>query len=181
MLRSLLLVMAALLLVYPVSAVSLKPSHSPSSNGSPSVEDWYTGELVVDAHSFGGGEDSFASGYWVSDPDGVSTVLFRFRMSGNESWVNRTTQMTSGNVTNGYYAGHLTYEVKPIVRFEFKVFANDTLGNWIETEPMTVEYAYVIYPAWFAVLFWMNSYLLLIVVSVSAVIVLLYMKRRRSK
>ena len=173
--------MAALLLVYPVHALSLRPSHSPSSNGSPNVEDWYTGELVVDAISFGGGEDSFTSGRWVSDSDGVDTVLFRFRMSGDDSWVNRTTEMTSGNSTRGYYAGHLTYEVKPIVRFEFKVFANDTLGNWIETELMTAEYAYVIYPAWFAVLFWMNSYLLPIVVSVSAVIVLLYVKRRKSK
>jgi hypothetical protein len=132
----------------------------------------------MDAMTLGGGEDSFTSGYWVSDPDGVSTVLFRYRMSGNQSWVNRTTEMTSGNVTRGYYTGGLTYEIKPIIRFDFKVFANNTLGNWTETEPMTVEIAYGTYPAWFVILLSAGICLFVVAASVYAVKVLVRMKVR---
>lgn len=84
----------------------------------------------------------------VNDSDGVDTVLFRFKKRQEETWINRSTVIIEGDEVDGEYQGNITWKIpwpeKVGVRFQLKVWANDTLGNWNETIPLNVSYGYYI-------------------------------------
>ena len=82
---------------------------------------------------------------WISDPDGVDTVFFQYRYSTGGEWMNRTPTLQEGNSTNGRYSYIFTQSISwdwetswPQVEgglyVEFRIFANDSLGNWRTTQ-----------------------------------------------
>jgi hypothetical protein len=81
---------------------------------------------------------------WVNDSDGVDTVFFQYRHSTSSEWMNRTPSMVAGDSTNGEYSYTFTQQIwwdwdtnSPQVEgglyVEFRIFANDSLGNWRTT------------------------------------------------
>jgi len=80
----------------------------------------------------------------ISDSDGVDTVFFQYRYNRYDDWMNRTPSMIAGNSTNGQYS--YTFVKKIWFNWEsnraeiegggytaFRIFANDSLGNWRTT------------------------------------------------
>jgi len=89
-------------------------------------------------------ELSWSHSSWVNDADGVDTVFFQYRYSNSGEWMNRTPSMVAGDSTNGQYSYTFTQQVwwnydtsRPEVEgglyVEFRIFANDSLGNWRTT------------------------------------------------
>jgi hypothetical protein len=90
----------------------------------------------------------------VNDSDGVDSVIFRFMSVAESEWSNVTGVMTEGDALNGSYHANYTYAVwwdyvasRPMTEgsggnFRVKIFANDTLGNWIETGNLTYSGGY---------------------------------------
>jgi len=81
---------------------------------------------------------------WINDSDDVDTVFFQYRYSNDGAWMNRTPSMAEGNVTCGRYSYTLVQTIewdwdanRPVVEgglyVEFRIFANDSLGNWRTT------------------------------------------------
>jgi len=140
------------------SVVSL----SQSSLEAPSIDWPYSEPGVViawDGAYNGQTEEVWGSSAWVNDSDGVDCVLYRYRWTSQTEWINRTTTLMEGNDTTGRYYGNFTYEVwwnweSGSVEtegdggfFQFKIFANDTLGNWNETIPVQYNGGYIlVYP-----------------------------------
>ncbi|MHA1575722.1 MAG: hypothetical protein ACTSU3_00030, partial [Candidatus Thorarchaeota archaeon] len=101
-------------------------------------------------------EEVWGSSYWVNDSDGVDCVLYRYRWTSQTEWINRTTTLMEGNDTTGRYYGNFTYDVwwnwdsgsveteGDGGNFQFKIFANDTLGNWNETIPVQYNGGYIL-------------------------------------
>lgn len=82
----------------------------------------------------------------IRDSDGVDTVFFQYRLNTNDEWMNRTPSLISGNSTDGQYS--YTFVKKIWWDWEsnraeiegggftmFRIFANDSLGNWRITMP----------------------------------------------
>ena len=141
-----------------------KSLKSQSSSTPPTIE-WYprpanvTGPNVIfwDGVYTGQTEETWTWTVNVNDSDGVDTVLFRFRYTNSEEWFNKSTERIEGNETHGEYEVTLTWGVtwnsewnSPMWvngsgNFWFKVWANDTLGNWNETkEPVLWTGGYLI-------------------------------------
>lgn len=167
------LVCVMVLLSCTYSATSLanpvEPSalvhHVPSDSSSAPIIDWFgppensTEGMTIcwDGLYNGQTEEVWDFEVWVNDTDGVDSVIFRFLCGSSSEWENKTTTLIEGNSTSGLYAGNLTYPVEwnwekeyPVVPysvFSFKVFANDSLGNWAETTTRTYMGGYVVvYP-----------------------------------
>ena len=116
----------------------------------------YTPVIAWDGAYTGQTQEVWSWTYWVNDTDGVDTVLFRFRWGYEDEWFNRSTVRVEGNSTNGRYNGNLTWGVEWNWEegrpewidgggsFGFKIFANDTLGNWIETSVIQYTGGYMI-------------------------------------
>ena len=135
------------------------PSVTADSSDPPTIE-WFglpenstnTIELIIDGIYSGQTEETFDYAIWINDTDGVDVVIFRFRISGQ--WENQTPILVEGNETRGRYAGGYTCGIQwdwlrarpnpSGVGFEFKVFANDTLGNWRETTTYRVTLGYFV-------------------------------------
>jgi len=132
---------------------------SQENEGGPIIEWWETNETVViawDGAYTGQTEDVFGYTAWVNDTDGVSSVIFRYQWMGESGWMNRSAIRITGNSTNGQFRGNLTYAVwwnytsgYPETEgsggnFYFKIWANDTLGNWSETSAMEYTGGYMI-------------------------------------
>jgi hypothetical protein len=91
---------------------------------------------------------------WVNDTDTVDCVIFRFQYGSSPEWDNKTTTLISGNSTIGLYAYNLTcsvgwneemqYPSLAYSAFSFKVFANDSLGNWAETTTISYTGGYIV-------------------------------------
>jgi len=162
------------------------------SSEPPTIEDYPISEndtvtgLQIDAIYSGQTEQVFSFHAAVNDSDGVDSVMFRYHVSGE--WQNQKAMRTSGTVIDGIYTGNITFSIEwnPVkqlpeprsIEFSFKIFANDTLGNWVETIPIPYSYFY-----------WQimtptnqpnNDVLLIIGASFVAAIVVIaiYMKRR---
>ena len=129
--------------------------------------------------------------YWVNDTDGVDTVLFRFRWYYDDEWFNKSTVRVSGNMTNGRYNGNLTWSVvwnwqrgspesvNGSGTFFFKVWANDTYGNWNETSPVHYMGGYLfVNPPPF---YWVLIIGQLLIIPVLSLIVLVIIWKRRKK
>ncbi|MFW9920958.1 MAG: hypothetical protein ACFFED_15260 [Candidatus Thorarchaeota archaeon] len=162
--------------------------------GEPVIEWWNSTEGVTIAWDGAyTGQTQEVCNYvaWVNDTDGVDTVLFRYQWIGETEWMNRTASRIIGNATNGQYRGNLTYAVwwnytsgYPQTEgsggnFHFKIWANDTMGNWAETNPMTYTGGYMIVspPPDSFFLSPMGISTILIVSCVSVVVILIWVKR----
>ncbi len=82
----------------------------------------------------------------IQDSDGVDTVFFQYRHNTNGDWMNDTPSMISGDSTDGTYSYTFVQEIwwnwttsSPVIEegsyTEFRIFANDSLGNWRTTMP----------------------------------------------
>ena len=114
------------------------------------VDGIYTGQTI----------QVFSFDVGVNDSDGVDSVIFRFFYLGE--WLNRTPTLVEGDEFDGIYEGRLVCSVRwdwangrpdPSGHsFLFKVFANDTLGNWRETPEFSHSYGYYLiippFPIW---------------------------------
>ncbi|MFQ5831302.1 MAG: hypothetical protein ACE5H4_01190 [Candidatus Thorarchaeota archaeon] len=120
-------------------------------------------DLFVDGAYTGQTQDVFEYQTMVNDSDGVDVVLFRFKWEGDDDWLNGTTVRTEGDEFQGTYKGNLSWPAPGGGTFQFKVFANDTLGNWNETSPMTVHFGYLYFPFYYIPQFWLLVTCVLIV------------------
>jgi hypothetical protein len=131
--------------------------------------------------------------YWVNDTDGVDTVLFRFRWyyydDNDDDWFNRSTVRVAGNINNGRYNGNLTWGVvwnwqrgspecvNGCGTFLFKVWANDTYGNWNETPPVHYMGGYLFVNP--PLLHWVLLIGRFLIVPVMAIVILIVVLRKR--
>jgi hypothetical protein len=145
------------------------PKQSPSEG--PTIE-WYetagneTVVLAWDGAYTGQTEEVWTHSAWVNDSDGVDCVIFRYRWIGDTEWTNRTAKLIEGNATLGHYEANFTYAVwwnydwgYPETEggggnFYFKIWANDTLGNWNEAGPMQYMGGYMLVHPPFDYILW---------------------------
>lgn len=126
---------------------------------------------------------------WINDPDGVSTVIFRYCWIGDYPWMNKTATMVEGNLTHGLYEANFTYSVwwdfvtgSPETEgngcnFVFKVWANDTLGNWSETAPIRYSGHYhLVNPPFYYYILSLRVLLPLIGGTIAVVVIILALK-----
>jgi hypothetical protein len=170
-----------------------------SATDGPTIE-WYdsisTASVVLawDGAYTGQTEEVWIDSRWVNDTDGVDTVIFRYRWTGQTEWMNRTATLIEGNVTVGRYSANFTYDVwwnydtgRPETEgsggnFYYKIWANDSLGNWNEVLPMQYTGGYMIveppldYIFWRTPLGWAMMGISIAVASVA----MIWMFRRRS-
>jgi hypothetical protein len=134
--------------------------HLPADSSDPPTIDWFglpensteNIELMIDGIYSGQTEENFDYAIWINDTDGVDVVIFRFLIS--DQWENQTPTLIEGNETRGLYAGGYTCSIQwdwlrarpnpSGVGFQFKVFANDTLGNWRETTTYHISLGYFV-------------------------------------
>ncbi len=90
-------------------------------------------------------ESTWSYTSWIKDSDGVDTVFYQYKF-GNSEWENRTPTLIEGNSTRGRYSYTMTQsiwwdweantvQVEGGLRVSFRIFANDSLGNWRTTVP----------------------------------------------
>jgi hypothetical protein len=100
--------------------------------------------MLWDGMYTGQTEMTWSYSSWVNDSDGVDTVFFQYRYSTDGEWMNKTPSLVEGDPTNGEYSYSFVQEIwwnwdtsRPEVEgglyVEFRIFANDTLGNWRTT------------------------------------------------
>jgi hypothetical protein len=114
---------------------------------------------------------------WVNDSLGVDSVVFRFKWSRDEEWVNRTTVLVEGDEFLGRYEGNLTWPAPGGGAFQLKVFANNTLGQWNETSPMTVHFGYMYWSPIYTSFFWI-VFVIIPAVSLVALVGVLKLRRK---
>ena len=88
-------------------------------------------------------ENVWPSTNWVNDSDGIDTVIFQYMCQTDIEWMNRTPTLLQGNYTHGQYNyqfiqlvlwnNETNYAYVEGGAFKFRIFANDTLGNWRTT------------------------------------------------
>lgn len=100
-------------------------------------------------------EEVWTHEHCVNDSDGVHTVIFRYRWFGESEWMNQTATRIEGNETTGFYQSDFTYAVwwnyttgRPETEgsggnYYYKVWANDTLGNWNEVKEIGYNGGYL--------------------------------------
>jgi hypothetical protein len=138
---------------------SVHTSHQSLSEG-PTIEWWEisgTEQLIIawDGAYTGQTEEVWTDSRWVNDSDGVDTVIFRYRWTSETEWMNKTSILIEGSETRGHYSANFTYAVwwnyetgRPETEgsggnFYFKIWANDSLGNWNEVGPMQYTGGYM--------------------------------------
>ena len=100
--------------------------------------------MVWDGIYTGQTEISWSWSSWINDSDTVDTVFFQYRHSTDEDWMNRTPSLIAGDSINGEYSYSFVQEIwwdwetnRPEVEgglyVGFRIFANDSLGNWRTT------------------------------------------------
>ena len=105
-------------------------------------------------------------------------MIFRFKWSYDEDWTNRTTVLYEGDEFHGRYKGNLTWPAPGGGNFQFKVFANNTVGYWNETSPMSVWFGYLYWNPIYTPHFWI---LFVILPSVSIIGIVGVWKLRRKR
>jgi hypothetical protein len=122
----------------------------------PSIE-WHHAGVTYhwDGVYYGQTEEVWPSTNWVNDSDGIDTVLYQYKWeSSAEVWINRTPILLESNSTHGFYSYNFTQRVwwdwernVPVIEstwFAFRIFANDTLGNWRTTPAMGYSGGYMV-------------------------------------
>jgi len=137
---------------YPANQILSSDLHLIADSSDPPTVEWSDVGILADGIYAGQTEEVFDFDIWVNDTDGVDTVIFRFYY--RSEWLNRTTTITEGDEIRGRYSGSLVCSVswdwisgRPSPAghgFQFKVFANDTLGNWNETTAALYSYGYYV-------------------------------------
>ena len=131
----------------------------------PPTIDWMvplnsTEELVMcwDGAYTGQTEEVWPSMNWVNDTDGIDTVIYQYQWETDTEWMNRTPTVLEGNSTHGHYSYTFTQSVSwnpetnyPHIEggsFRFRIFANDTVGNWRTTPTILYQggYMFIITP-----------------------------------
>lgn len=109
-----------------------------AENATPTGMTWdgvYTGQT----------ESTWSYTNWINDSNGIDTVFYQYKF-GNDEWENRTPTLIEGNSTRGRYSYTMTQSIwwdweRDTVQVEgglhvsFRIFANDSLGNWRTTQP----------------------------------------------
>ena len=150
-----------------------------SSGTGPSIH-WFPEPiptLNMDGAYTGQTQEIYEHGVWVNDSLGVDTVLLRFKWSYEEEWVNRTTVLIEGDEFLGRYLGNRTWPAPGGGTFQLKVFANNTLGYWNETSPMTAVFGYLFYDPLYLPQFWV----LFVILPIGALIGLVGVWKLRQK
>ncbi len=127
-----------------------------SSESGPSI-DWYQDSnvtLFIDGAYTGQSKEIYDRRIWVNDSRGIDSVIFRFKWSYDDEWRNRTTVLVEGDKFRGRYEGNLTWSAPGGGEFQFKVFANNTLGYWNETSTLTVFFGYMYWNPIYTPQFW---------------------------
>ena len=88
-------------------------------------------------------ENVWPSTNCVNDSDGIDTVIFQYMCQTDIEWMNRTPILLQGNNTHGQYNyqfiqlvlwnNETNYAYVEGGAFKFRIFANDSLGNWRTT------------------------------------------------
>lgn len=131
------LLFALNILLSPCAVSSVNEmKYSLPSQDIPEIEILYPG-LCVDGFAFPG-TDSDGAIATVNDSDGVDVVIFRFHRLEDDSWTNITGSRVGGNNTDGEYSAMISWTIPwpqgGVVQHNLQVFANDSLGNWAETD-----------------------------------------------
>ncbi len=152
---SIFLILTSIIASCGSAAAIITPSSDPSETG-PSIS-WPPNPIPTiffDGAYTGQTQEIFY--YWVdvNDSLGVDSVIFRFKWSDDEEWLNRTTVLIEGDEFHGRYKGNLTWPAPGGGNFLFKVFANNTLGYWNETRPMSVWFGYMYWDPIYTPHFW---------------------------
>jgi hypothetical protein len=126
---------------------------------------------------------------WISDPDGVDTVFFQYRHNTNDEWMNRTPSMVASESTNGQYSYTFVQEIWwdwesnwPQIEggffVDFRIFANDSLGNWRTTMPTFQDGGWMgVTPPW---QYWIpNAIPYIITISAAVIVLIVVVVRRR--
>jgi hypothetical protein len=127
-----------------------------SSETGPSI-DWYQDSnvtLFIDGAYTGQSQEIYERWVWVNDSLGVDSVIFRFKWSDSEEWLNRTGFLVEGDSSSGKYEGNLTWPAPGGGTFQLKIFANNTSGYWSETSPMTVHFGHMYWDPIYTSSFW---------------------------
>ena len=128
-------------------------------NDPPTIE-WpvplnYTLEVLMnwDLEYNGQTEQVFPSKNWINDSDGIDTVIYQYKWLSEGDWMNRTPTLLESNSTHGLYSYNFTQQVWwdwSINRvqveggpFKFRIFANDSLGNWRLTSIYGYNWGYL--------------------------------------
>lgn len=133
--------------------------------------------MCFDGYYNGQKQEIFDYWVWANDSLGVDSVIFRFKWSYDDEWRNTTTVIVEGDEFHGRYRGYLTWPAPGGGRFEFKVFANNTLGYWNETSPMTVYFGYLYWNPIYTPHFW----ILFVILPIGSLIVIVGVWKLRRK
>ncbi|MDF1539689.1 MAG: hypothetical protein P1Q69_12385 [Candidatus Thorarchaeota archaeon] len=144
------------------TATNVEAVFMQSEDSGPTIE-WYGPEnssssvvIAWDGAYTGQTEDGWSLRAWINDTHGVDTVIYMIRETTETEWENVTPSLVEGNDTIGYYQYNYTYAVwwnynlnRPQVEgtggnFDFKIFANDSLGHWTETGILTYSGGYML-------------------------------------
>ncbi len=162
--RVALLILMTLLLTQPISTEGVEVS---SEDAPDIVLPFEEGAEILLAVPMGGSANiTHSPEVRVNDSDGVSTVFFRFNPVGNDTWFNVTATRVEGNSTEGTYTASFEWTHTSV---DFKVFANDTLGEWSETGSIRYLIDYVgVSPQLY----------LLIIIPIILIVIAMYLKKR---
>lgn len=152
-----------------------------SSESGPSIT-WYPEPiptLVIDGAYTGQSQEIYERRVWVNDSLGVDIVIFRFKWSYDEEWRNRTTVLVEGDEFLGRYKGNLTWSAPGGGTFQFKIFANNTLGHWTETSALTVQFGYMYWDPVYTPQFWVLFVFLPVILLIILVAVWKLRQKRR--
>jgi len=136
------------------SAINIPSSNSTESGPTISRPSEAYRTMFFDGAYTGQSQEVFEWSGWVNDSSGVDSVVYRFKWDNDENWLNRTAVLVEGDEFRGRYEGNLTWPAPGGGKFQFKIFANDTLGYWNETIPMTVHYGYLYWDPIYTPQFW---------------------------
>ncbi|NHJ15252.1 MAG: hypothetical protein EAX95_16340 [Candidatus Thorarchaeota archaeon] len=134
-------------------------------------------------------EEVWCFEHWINDTDEVATVIYQFKRWGEEVWLNRPAKLIDGNLSRGLYEANFTYNVwwdwevnwvrSEVGSFYYRIFANDTLGNWMTTPPVCYTGGYMLVyppPQYYLIV---NAPLLLAGASFVAIIIVVVLVLRR--
>jgi hypothetical protein len=164
------------------SATTINTSSFHISESGPNI-DWPpepVATLFIDGAYTGQTQEIFEWWVWVNDSLGVDSVIFRFKWSHDDDWLNRTTLLVEGDEFLGRYKGNLTWPAPGGGSFQLKIFANNTLGYWNETSPMTVFFGYMYWDPIYTSHFWILFVILPMVTLISLVGVWKFRQKRKS-
>ncbi len=145
-----------------VSSLHSHPTLSDSTGLGPTI-DWFGpsnssehATIAWDGAYIGQTEETWDLTAWVNDSDQVDTVIIMFRTILDSEWANMTPVLVEGNNTLGRYQYNYTYAVwwnytlnypqweVPGGNFDYRIFANDSLGHSTLTGILTYSGGYMI-------------------------------------